>query len=710
MAPISTNNTMSYYSQRPHHASPYALDSTAAVQIPCCLCGTLILPNAANKCSACLASQLDIASWMQRGPGGGDIMVYQCRQCRRYQRTASDNGKINHGKQQQQHYHAMEWESPELLALCLKHIPAVSNPHNHHLSLSSSSFSTSSASAASSLTHPKIHIVDAHWIWTEPHSMRMKVHLTVRYAIENVPVQQRVQVELKTQWKQCPECNREFTNRTWHAIVQVRQKQMQPSSNSIGNTSGNTGSSGKPSKSLARHRGLAALEMALAKQATIRKHVLKIDATKNGFDFYFLNLAQAQAFASYIQKCNPLRIKTSHKLVSTDVKNNTANVRHTLTCELVPLCRDDLVLIKKQATGGVQKLAGRLILVNKVSSVLTLMDAAPSTTATMNDCQMELSAENYYKNEKHIRWLQSSDRLTRFVVLDVELLHKEHHQDNNNINNNAIVDTPPMLYQGPSSGIAKYALAEVVVARESEFGVNDTTFVAVTHLGHLLQAGDVVLGYDLERTVGGDWELDSRTLHNHFHVPDVVLVKKVTTPSATTKQNGELQSQQEDEDGGGGGGGSRSSGKRSTTTKKREKRRRRKEGRKMRELGESAARMGFVEDTGNSGMPLDDDEEEYDDVSGNHKNNTRISNDDKGEEEGEFVEELFNDPEMVEELKQLEMALEKATVAAEGTTTTTTPTTTTRTTTTTWSGTSTGGGVNNDVVEEEEEEEESPAI
>ncbi len=33
---------------------------STAIEIPCCLCGTLILPNAANQCGACLAQQFDL--------------------------------------------------------------------------------------------------------------------------------------------------------------------------------------------------------------------------------------------------------------------------------------------------------------------------------------------------------------------------------------------------------------------------------------------------------------------------------------------------------------------------------------------------------------------------------------------------------------------------------------------------------------------------
>jgi len=160
--------------------------SLTATEIPCCVCGTMILPNAANQCSSCLAQDFDLKSILQRGPGGGDIVIHQCRQCRRFER----NERV---------YEHLDIESPELLALCLKHIPALS------------------------AADPKLHLVDAMWIFTEPHSMRLKVRLTVRTEVQNVMIQQRVAVELIQKWKQCPDCNREYTNRVslcgWSSYV-----------------------------------------------------------------------------------------------------------------------------------------------------------------------------------------------------------------------------------------------------------------------------------------------------------------------------------------------------------------------------------------------------------------------------------------------------------------------------------------------------------
>lgn len=63
------------------------------------------------------------------------------------------------------------------------------------------------------------------------------------------------------------------------------------------------------------------------------------------------------------------------------------------------------------------------------------------------------------------------------------------------------------------------------VARESDLGDNDTTFTVLTHLGHILQAGDTVMGYDLAHAVFGARQ--EHAIEQHGNVPDVILVHKV---------------------------------------------------------------------------------------------------------------------------------------------------------------------------------------
>lgn len=95
----------------------------------CCECGTSIEPNPANMCVACLRSKVDITEGIPK-----QATLYFCRGCERYLQPPS------------------EWvhcalESRELLSLCLKKLKGLN----------------------------RVKLIDAGFIWTEPHSKRLKV-------------------------------------------------------------------------------------------------------------------------------------------------------------------------------------------------------------------------------------------------------------------------------------------------------------------------------------------------------------------------------------------------------------------------------------------------------------------------------------------------------------------------------------------------------
>ncbi len=552
----------------------------------------MILPNAANQCPSCLAQNFDLKSMVQGNKVGDPIVVHQCRQCRCFQaRPESD------------HYQYCEPESPQLLTICLKHIPIL-NKKGH-----------------SNQTYNKIHVMDTSWIWTEPHSMRLKLRLTVRTDVGEVTIQQRVPVVFQIKWKMCQNCDRQYTNRTWQALVQLRQKRENGSS----------------------RKGLAALEMALSKPSArdLRNTVLKIDASRHGLDFYFLSLPQAQHFAHFLARLAPIKIKTSTKLVSTDVKSNTANVKHTLTCDVVPLCRDDLVLVQKESRS---LLGGRLALVTKVASLVHFLDASPKRSKKID--QMEITAEAYHKSGgSAYSILQTSERLVPFVVLDVELC--DNGQDNNQ-----------ELYRGPNSGVEKYALADVQLARESDFGVNDEVLSCVTHLGNLIQPGDIVLGYDLLATASsmnttihkpnstkkGSSFMGAASvvgleevLNSNVIVQDVVLVKKISQKEQKQREHAEdLATTQADHD-------HEMDPKKKMSKKK--QRRQKKRDRKQKDLEESAARMGFLDD--------------LEQVRAAREEAATLNLEDTMDEH-EFAKTLENDPELAEELRAVERELAQA--------------------------------------------------
>ena len=64
------------------------------------------------------------------------------------------------------------------------------------------------------------------------------------------------------------------------------------------------------------------------------------------------------------------------------------------------------------------------------------------------------------------------------------------------------------------------------MARASDFGRNDRTLFARTHLGHLLHAGDTALGYDLASANVADSDLE-KALERGLVLPDVILVRRL---------------------------------------------------------------------------------------------------------------------------------------------------------------------------------------
>mmetsp|Transcript_11425 Transcript_11425/g.16156 ORF Transcript_11425/g.16156 Transcript_11425/m.16156 type:complete len:437 (-) Transcript_11425:382-1692(-) len=224
-----------------------------------------------------------------------------------------------------------------------------------------------------------------------------------------------------------------------NAGIQSRTDQGPRASQNNNNSNSNNDDGGQHSR-----KGLTMLETALAQKSanatTMRKHVLSMQTTRNGFDFYFLHTMHAQSFASFCSRVVPMKLRSSRKMVSEDVKNNTANVKHTIVCDIVPLCKDDLIICDKKASsskkkdGGGSNLNGHLCLVVKMSGMVKLVSASPSrrSASSIEDCFADLHPEKYWRGEKYYRVLFSSKRLIRYIVLDVELCVNGTNNGNNN--------------------------------------------------------------------------------------------------------------------------------------------------------------------------------------------------------------------------------------------------------------------------------------
>jgi len=231
--------------------------SFTSIRILCCVCGTSIAPNPSNTCPSCLASKADVTKGIQT-----EVTLHQCRGCQRWHLEA--------GK-----WIACELESRELMSLCLSNVSGL--PHSK-----SSSSSKKKGHDHHQVTEP-IRLVDAAWIWTEPHSMRLKVRLTVQKQVQTGTIlQQSFMVVFIVRNQQCMECQSEFRTGSWKTVIQVRQR-------------------------VKHKRTFLYLEQLILKHGA-QKGCLSIETFKDGMDFYFAERNKAAKFQAFLENVVPMQV------------------------------------------------------------------------------------------------------------------------------------------------------------------------------------------------------------------------------------------------------------------------------------------------------------------------------------------------------------------------------------------------------------------
>lgn len=371
-------------------------------------------------CLKCITGRVDISDGIQK-----QVITHWCKGCGRY--LSPPNQWIT-----------AELESKELLAHCLKRIKGLN----------------------------KVRLVDAGFVWTEPHSKRLKVKLTIQKEVFNGTILQQIFiVEFIVQNFFCPDCHRVEAKDTWNAVAQVRQK-------------------------VDHKRTFLWIEQMILRYKFYTS-ISSIKECPDGLDFFFNNQSNCVKFLNFLQSMVPIRYKKSSQLVSQDVHSNTTNSKYTFSVEIPPLCKDDLVCLPQKLAATCGSISP-LLLCHKVTNTLYFID--PFTL------QLAEISNQYWHNE--FTSLADRRRLCEFVVLDIELL-------------------------GPTitaRGRTQFALAEATVARTSDLGFNDKTFYTVTHLGNILNPGDTCSGYDLSTANFNDAYLSSmkgRKLRS-----EIILVRK----------------------------------------------------------------------------------------------------------------------------------------------------------------------------------------
>ncbi|NXI91161.1 NMD3 protein, partial [Psophia crepitans] len=400
--------------------------------ILCCQCGVPIPPNPANMCVGCLRAQVDITEGI---PKQGTL--HFCKQCERYLQPPGT-------------WIQCALESRELLALCLKKIKA-------------------SLSKAILLSRWQVRLIDAGFIWTEPHSKRLKLKLTVQKEVINGAVLQQVfVVEYIVQSQMCEDCHRIEAKDFWKAVVQVRQKTL-------------------------HKKTFYYLEQLILKHR-LHQNTLRIKEIHDGLDFYYSSKQQAQKMVDFLQCTVPSRSKSSQRLISHDIHSNVYNYKSTFSVEIVPICKDNVVCLSPKLAQSLGNMSQICVCI-RVTSTIHLID--PSTLQIA-----EIDANTYWRHP--FNSLFHPKQLEEFIIMDISRVQERK--------------------KGAGAGARsnKHTLAEAWVRKTSELDT-DHQYFCCTHLGHILNPGDLVLGFDLANCNLNDEFANKMNPHD---IPDVVLIKK----------------------------------------------------------------------------------------------------------------------------------------------------------------------------------------
>ena len=392
------------------------------VMMPCAECNTPFAPAITRTtiCPTCISKKNDITEGIEK-----ELTIQWCRYCY----------KFGGGP-----WVLCQRESKELLAICLKKIKGMQ----------------------------KLKLIDAGFLYTEPHSKRIRLRLTVQKDImSEIKLQQTFEVEFVEIYTQCDDCKKQFTPHTWIACIQLRQK-------------------------AENRKTFFYLEQLLLKHG-LHKKASKIVSEKWGIDFFFNKRVDAIKLTEFIQAYFPTVTKESKELISHKIHSAEYNNKYTTVIEIPRICKDDLVILPKKLCkefGGMNNMA----VCYKIGNSIHLYDPVSLK-------RIEMSAAQYFVYEKDFKVIPFRSNETEYFISDIRL------------------DNAPKMSADTSFIANNRLFARAEVTRASDY----EQFSCTTHLGNILNHGDTVLGYDL--TALNCEEISE--LDNQKYVPDVILIRKI---------------------------------------------------------------------------------------------------------------------------------------------------------------------------------------
>ena len=308
--------------------------------VPCCMCGILIEPNPSSMCLSCLRQQADFA----REIPNSSSVIY-CKSCGRYQTSPTT-------------WAFAELESPELLKICMNRITGLK----------------------------EMKVIDARFLYTEPHSRRIRISLTVQKPYNSAMLRQTLIITFVVQLQQCPECCEAATPREhWIANVQVRE-------------------AGE------HKRTLFWLEQQIL---NCRAHstATSVERKHDGIDFHFATRALANNFVNFLKSKLPVKVEESNKLMGEDIQSSIQDRRYSISVRVPPINRQELVLLPSflvQKTGNQSFIA----VCFKISKNIKMID--PVTCKIIS-----VDGPTYWKNP--FETLLTLSSLKKFVVVSIDV-------------------------------------------------------------------------------------------------------------------------------------------------------------------------------------------------------------------------------------------------------------------------------------------------
>jgi nonsense-mediated mRNA decay protein 3 len=402
-------------------------------RVLCADCGIPIEPNSANLCVACLRNSVDITEGIPK-----QSSVSFCRNCERFLSPPSA-------------WAPARAESQELLALCLKRLKGLN----------------------------KVRLTEAHFIWTEPHSKRLRVSLTIQKEVLTTTILEQVfEIEYLVQHTQCPDCAKLAAKNTWKALVQVRQK-------------------------VTHKRTFLFLEQLILKHGA-QKDTVGIKEVRDGLDFFYSQRSHAIRMVEFLAGVVPVRSKGSEQLLSTDTHSHTANYKFTYSVEIAPICKDDLVCIPFKQARSLSNISP-LTICTRVGSSFQLLD--------VNTLQaVEVSTQVYWRTP--FSALAGVTDLVEFTVLDVEPVGTRRGR--------WVLADAQVALAGAFRSSRGHGDEDMLMDYESAGGASQILHTR-THLGGILQPGDTAMGYYL---TASNFNSDDYATLPADRIPDVILVKK----------------------------------------------------------------------------------------------------------------------------------------------------------------------------------------